>query len=106
MNQPLNQPLISNQQVISMTAIRSRRNAEYRIAIRRFQFDSTEMHKIAITRPQFDKTEMHEVHTNRTRTATANNRTHFDDTYEYGSDDTTNLPNLRRASPRPRPKDP
>ena len=54
------------------------------------------MHEIAITRPQFDETEMHEVDTNRTRTA--HNRTHFDGTYEFGSDDTTNLPNLRRAS--------
>ena len=55
------------------------------------------MHEIEITMPQFDETEMNEVHTNRTRTA--HNHTHFDGSYEYGSDDTTNLPHLRRTSP-------
>ena len=54
------------------------------------------MHEIAIIMPQFDETDMNEVLTNRTRTA--HNHKHFDGTYEYGSDDTTNLPNLRRAS--------
>ena len=47
------------------------------------------LHEIAITMPQFDETQMNEVHTNRTRTA--HNHKHVDGTYEYGSDDTTNL---------------
>ena len=55
------------------------------------------MHEIAITRPQFDETEMHEVHTNHAR-AQQIIAWHFDGNYEFGSDDTTNLPNLRRAS--------
>ena len=51
------------------------------------------MHEIAITRPQFDETEC----TRYTLIAHAEHKTawHFDGNYEYGSDDTTNLPNLR-----------
>ena len=54
------------------------------------------MHELAITRLIFDETEMYEVHT--THTAQHTIEWHFDGYYEFGSDDTTNLPNVRRAS--------
>ena len=58
---------------------------------------STPLLTNAIGHTPDDETEMNEVHTNRTRTA--HNHTHFDGTYEYGSDDTTNLPRTCEGKP-------
>ena len=80
---------ISNQQ--SGAGVTPNRESQY---IRWVQFDSTEMHEIAITRLKFGETEMCEVHLNHMRAA-RNRMSHFDGHYEFGSDDTTNIPNLR-----------